>query len=71
VAYYISGNEVVFSLRSKVELVHETDQAVLIRDCALEVWLPKSQITVEEHETRADLVYVYVPEWLAEDKGLI
>ncbi len=56
----------------KMKIHHETDAAILMSDTGDEddaVWLPKSQI---EYEDRVDgYVLVEVPEWLAEDKGLI
>lgn len=54
-----------------VHLHHETGAAVLVSDTADPkdaVWLPKSQIEIEadggEH-------VVTLPEWLAQEKGLI
>lgn len=48
------------------ELRHETDAAYLV-DAGLEepVWLPKSQTTHEDDTT------FLVPEWLAQEKGII
>lgn len=43
----------------------ETEKAWLIFDGDKEVWLPKSQVEDNEDGTFA------MPEWLAEDKGLI
>lgn len=47
------------------ELRHETDKALLIFDGDKTVWLPKSQVEVNDDGTFA------MPEWLAKDKGLI
>lgn len=46
------------------EIRHETEKAYLIFDGTKEVWLPKSQVEVEDGE-------VTMPEWLAMEKGLI
>lgn len=50
----------------------ETDLAILVTTGNSEdaVWLPKSQIEMENAETVGHVI-VSVPEWLAMDKGLI
>jgi hypothetical protein len=54
-----------------VEVIKETAAAVLVTDGDIEVWLPKSQITLmvpdEGDETRT----MEIPEWLAVEKGLV
>jgi hypothetical protein len=55
------------------EIRHLTDKAVLIHDGAREAWLPFSQIEdpgTEELEKGAH-VELLLPEWLAQEKGLI
>lgn len=55
----------------EVHLHHETDRAVLVSDTgdkADAVWLPKSQVEIEEYGT---CHMVTLPEWLAEERGLI
>lgn len=52
---------------------HATDNAILVsddgeRDSA--IWLPKSQVEIEETDT-PNIVVIALPEWLAQDKGLI
>jgi hypothetical protein len=58
-----------------VEFLRETDKAILVTDTgdpSDAVWLPKSQIEVQEEDPeRGDTITVTLPEWLAEDKGLI
>lgn len=55
-----------------VVTVHaETDHALLVSDTGQEadgVWLPKTQITAEKH--RLGHTTVFLPEWLALDRGL-
>jgi hypothetical protein len=56
------------------EIRRETTQAVLFYDGTREVWLPKSQIKIEEKDgfvLGGKLVEVTLPEWLASEKGLI
>lgn len=57
---------------------HETDKAYLCKrmededdDDAEEFWLPKSQTTVLEINERKSWYTVELPEWLAEEKGLV
>lgn len=46
-------------------LKHETDSAFLVSDGFQDVWLPKSQT-----EDNGDGTFT-VPQWLAEEKGLV
>lgn len=55
-----------------VEIRHETDNALLVWAGVedgfgdpIEIWLPKSQVEVNEDGT------ITLPEWLAIEKGLI
>ncbi len=53
-----------------VELITDTDRAILVTDGGHPVWLPKSQI---EYERRGvgGLYEVTLPVWLAHEKGLV
>lgn len=55
-----------------VQLLHQTNKAVLVTDSAPDkgVWLPKSKIEIEPADV-GGLHVVTMPEWLALDKGLI
>jgi len=55
-----------------VQKLHETDKAVLVTDSIPEkgVWLSKSLIEIEASAT-GGLYEVTLPEWLAQEKGLI
>jgi hypothetical protein len=55
-----------------VQLLHETDKAVRVTDSTPDkgVWLPKTQIEIEPAD-KGGLHVVTLPEWLAEEKGLI
>ena len=53
-------------------LVHETERAVLVNDGTREVWLAKSTITSpKEFPEPGKNFELTLPEWLAEEKGLI
>lgn len=55
-----------------VEMHAETDRAILVSDDGDKnnaVWLPKSQIEIDERKGKT--LEIQVPEWLAADKGLI
>ena len=45
---------------------HETDSAYLVSDGEHKVWVPKSQVELDE-----DTGILTLPEWLAIDKGLV
>lgn len=49
----------------------ETDRAVLIYDGTEPVWLPKSQVEIDDAPRDDGLISVTLPEWLAREKGLI
>ena len=58
-------------------LVRVTEKAIAIANEQTEetIWLPKSQIVVEdeaviENEEQAAAISIWVPEWLAREKGL-
>ena len=53
-----------------VDIIHETDAALLVSDAGEEVWIPKSQIT-EEIPMSGNTSQLEIPEWLALEKGLI
>jgi len=48
------------------ELITETDKAWLLSVDGEELWLPKSQCEFDEDEMVVD-----IPDWLAEEKGLL
>lgn len=55
----------------ELHLHHETDRAVLVSDTgdkADAVWLPKSQVEIAEWGAHH---MVTLPEWLAEERGLV
>ena len=53
-----------------IQVIHETDDALLVDDGTKRVWLPTSQIYSIEEE-REGYATIEIPEWLAEKKGLI
>lgn len=53
-----------------VELRGGTDKAMKVFDGKIEVWIPRSQIS-DECEDKGKLISIFIPEWLAHDKGLI
>ncbi|MHC1788576.1 hypothetical protein [Solidesulfovibrio sp.] len=54
-----------------LEFRHEAGAAIIVEYDGEEVSLPQSQIEWPEDATRGDLITVTMPEWLAEDRGLI
>jgi hypothetical protein len=56
-----------------VQLLHETEKAVLVTDTVPEkaVWLPRSKIEIEQSAAFPGIHTVTLPEWLATEKGLI
>ena len=49
----------------EVEFLAETELAMQVSDGRIKVWLPKSQIEDTSDES------VFIPQWLAEEKGLV
>ncbi len=62
-----------------LEFKYQTDKACCFIHCGETIWLPKTQIEVDgvsceqdfETLTPGEDVDVYIPDWLAEDKGLL
>ena len=57
-----------------VEIHYITDRAYLVSDTGDEddaVWIPKSQVEPMTPPEIGEEVIFEIPEWLAEDKGLI
>lgn len=55
-----------------VEFIRQTDAAILVNEGTMEVWLPKSQVTYDEDKLQKSKTFeIELPEWLAEEKGLI
>ena len=57
-----------------LQLHHKTDKAILVSDDgnrAKAIWLPVAHIEMEPMPGKAGIVVVTLPEWLANDKGLI
>ncbi len=52
-----------------VEILRESDRAILVSDGDVQEWLPKSQIEYEGEVGQT--VVVTIPTWLAQDKNLI
>jgi hypothetical protein len=72
----MTGNSDLVDLEDMV-LHHETARAVLVSDepGGEKIWLPLSQIEVEQTgrktKSRLPLVTITIPQWLAEEKGLV
>lgn len=53
-------------------ILAETPDAYLLDDGDIEVWIPKSQIdNLDDDWEIEDTIEMEIPEWLAEQKGLI
>lgn len=54
------------------EIKHETEKAYLVNDGTQEIWIPKSQVGNNGPiEMPSGLHGFDIPEWLAEEKGLV
>lgn len=53
-----------------VEVLHETDQAILVTDGNVEEWIPKSLIE-DQVGDGMEIETIFIPEYIALDKGLI
>jgi hypothetical protein len=57
-----------------VEVLAETDRALLVFDGVIQVWIPKSQIKDQCEEQGlfgSKITSIFISEWLAGEKGLI
>ena len=57
-------------VEGEIKVRPESGLAILFSDGDKEVWLPISQIE-DEQENEDGTVTLLIPEWLAEEKGLI
>lgn len=53
-----------------VDVRGETDKALKVFDGKTECWIPRSKIS-DECEDKGRIVSIFIPEWLALEKGLI
>lgn len=54
------------------EFVHQTAKGLLVKVGDDEVWLPKSQLElVSGTDEKGSELVLLVPDWLAQDKGLV
>jgi hypothetical protein len=56
-----------------VEIVHETEKAVLVHDGdkSKAVWLPKSAVEISRNDPTPGIATITLPEPLAIEKGLV
>ena len=53
-----------------VDVKAKTDKAYLVTDGTVEEWIPRSMIE-DECEENGEISSIFIPEWLAQKKGLI
>lgn len=57
-----------------VQVKRQTDAAIMVAGDIgkkqKDIWLPKSQIEIDSVDEKG-FAHIQIPEWLAEDKGLI
>ncbi len=49
----------------------ETAAAILFDNGHVEVWVPKSVISDQSEDDDGAIESIFIPEWIAEEKGLI
>lgn len=54
-----------------VKIIRETERAFLVDDSKVETWIPKSQIEDVDTFEVGEETTITIPEWLAEENGLI
>lgn len=61
------------SKQVEIEVIvkQQTDDAYLIFDGRTNVWIAKSQVTDQCEESDGTITSIFIPEWLAKEKGLI
>ncbi len=53
-----------------VHVKHKTDKAYLVTDGVTECWIPRAMID-DECEEKGEVTSIFIPEWLATEKGLV
>jgi hypothetical protein len=59
------------TIELSVEAIRFTDLAVLVNDGDREAWIPLSQISEDTKPDEPGYCTIEIPEWLAQDKGLV
>lgn len=54
-----------------IEVRLRTPDAIQVYDGTITVWVPRSQISDYAGESMDTAESIFIPEWLAEEKGLI
>lgn len=67
----VSYGEAVMLVEVDVQVMHRRAESVLVDDGDTEVWLPLSKIEIDDDATDGDHTTISVPEWLAEERGLV
>lgn len=49
----------------------ETERAYLFDNGKVEAWVPKSAVTDQSEDDRGVIESIFIPEWMATDKGLV
>jgi len=52
---------------------HATERAICVRETedGEDIWLPLSQIEVDDDADRGEVIDLTAPDWLLEDKGML
>ena len=58
-------------LEFALEIKRKTEKAFLVTDGTADYWLPRSMVDWEEPDHVGATTSFYIPEWMAEEKGLI
>lgn len=54
----------------EVEVIRETQAALLVNNGSIEAWVPKSMIT-DQCEEQGKITSIFMSEWMATEKGLV
>ena len=54
-----------------LDLIAESEKAILVSDGITEVQIPKSQLEDDYEDLSNGMIRIVIPEWLATEKGLI
>ncbi len=60
---------VSMTVELELEVVHETADAILVFDGDDQIWIPKSLL--DEWPEVGETKTIEIPEWFAEEKGLV
>lgn len=67
----MSDIEIAVEVRAQTKWPGGERKAVLVTDGNVEEWVPWSQVNDYSEDSKGNITSIFIPEWIAEEKGFI